>query len=984
MTHSIPVSLCRKALAFLLVVCCAGGAFAANVVTWTDASGDHCWGNPQNWEPNTSLAPYAHNYEVHIPSGTWVIDVGAGGFWYGPIILDEGSGDVTFAGSGEVICSGYGNITMGAGRELIVDGCVFNIATVLTTGSYRVRSGWIKAAQTVSLGGSCCIHVDGGVFGGSTTDLSIGNSASLIITGGLAHLRSYKVYGSDEPGERGGLIRLTGGTLQNDDSFANYRTQIDGGRFENLGGTVLWGDSSDGNSNGGNNRLSSEAGLYGEGEAFALYLPPVGGVLDIPSTTARDDLGALRFAVPGDYSFGGTVFVTNATADVRSACVYFGDGNNQNDETVSISGGATIYANRIGTAHRRKQNLDLSRINLGTGGISLLNEVKMRFLNGIVFGAWGDWSVTIGLSSALSVAGVVTFDTLDCFDGTATHSICMTADIAEATELKAVGGGTVTLATQTVKDELRLIEVGADTTFNVTGKMKTMNLKLCDGATLGLDLSAGGYLDAAGVASLGDGAKIVVTAVPATLTAKTLYPVYSAPAGTNPDLAKVEVAATLPDGWGLGKTGNSIFLTDGQTDPDARTRGSQYWAYWSGGGSDGSFGNADNWIDGAKPSSAWQVYFYGCHNREIEVGSNNRFRFIDFSSSSGPFVFSGSGAFTFEYPDNAYGFNNQASLRSTGRFSVVVGNPIGSSSAERSVWIQSFGEGSIAAIAGLNTVNPFCFGGDVRIGGIWQVPDLRAQQCYGGATVATRRSRLTVMPNAALTVQNQTADQPFNTVGVAGLSVAVNGAATVSGTEFLMESNNVHYIDGTLTVNCPLVASAKQTFLGEGTLKIAEAAGDLALEGAMTLVPGADMGTVAVAFKGEPTVAPEGDWTYVGETTFALEGHSMLTLVPGGHTLTLAKPFVSEGTLALKGDGKVIIGTTGLSVGKVVCRNGAKIALGGALKDAQDYTDVLTVRDPEPAPVFDETVRTKVRYDATRNRYVYSAKQRRGLILLFR
>jgi hypothetical protein len=66
--------------------------------------------------------------------------------------------------------------------------------------------------------------------------------------------------------------------------------------------------------------------------------------------------GALNFAVPGDYSFGGTVFVTNATANANSASVYFGDDDANNDEmTVNVSGGATIFANTIRTVVRESK-----------------------------------------------------------------------------------------------------------------------------------------------------------------------------------------------------------------------------------------------------------------------------------------------------------------------------------------------------------------------------------------------------------------------------------------------------------------------------------------------------------------------------------------------------------------------------------------------------------------------------------------------------
>ena len=978
----------KSVMMFLFGVFAALGAFADDVsfsrATWTDSTGDHRWDNAANWEPK-EVATWRN--EIHIPTGTWTIDIGTGERFYGPLIIDDGSGSVTFTGGGTLLRSSYADLSVGAGRELIVDGCTVPVGGSLNWNgaTLRVRSGVITMDNAATLGGTCRVCVEGGVFGGSgNIRLSITNNASLIISGGLAHLHSYKVYGPDEPGESGGLIRLTGGALHNDTDFASYHTKIVGGRFENLGGTVFWGNSSEGS--GGNNRLSSESGDYGAGETFALYLPPVGAILDIPSTTARNELGALRFAVPGDYSFGGTVFVTNATEEARSACVYFGDGDdNNNDEmTVNVSGGATVFANTIRTKKYNKQNLDFSRVNLGQGGINLAPESKMRFVNDVVFGAWGDWSVAFGNSKTfLLMAGAVTFDTLDCFD-TTKHTIGMKADIAEATELKAVGGGTVTLTAQTEKNELRLIEVGARTTFNLTGKMKTMNLTLGDEATLGLDISSGGYLDAAATASFGEGAKIVVTAVPATLTAKMLYSVYSAPAGTEADLANVEITVALPEGWKLAKSGNSIFLTDGQTMSDETPKGSTYSANWSGGGANGNFLNADNWVESKVPSAAWQGYFYGCHNLKIELNSDIVLRMLIFCANSGPFVIGGTGVFAFEYPGSSYGYLEQASLRNDGRFPIVVANAIKNNKEGNAIWAQSFSEGSIAAIGGMDTVNiPFCFGGDIRVGGAWQVADLRAQQCYGG-TVAARMSRLTVMPDATFEVRNQTAAQPFNTVGYAGLSVAANATATVSGTQFLMESNNVHYIDGMRTVNCPLTASARQTFLGDGTLQLAEATGELALEGAMTFVPGSLLGDVSISLKGEPTIAPEENWTYAGETELSLEGHSKLTLATGGYNLTLAKPLVSEGTLVFAGPGKVVLDTMGISVGKVVCRDGAMIALGDNLGAANGFVDVLTVRDLEPAPVFDERLQTKVRYDAEIHRYIYSVKPRLGLRLIFR
>ena len=129
MTRSIPVSFYRKAIAFMSAVCFAGLSFAAGVATWTDASGDHRWNNAANWEPK-AVATWQN--EIHIPSGTWTIDIGTGERYYGPLIIDEGSGSVTFTGSGTLSRSGYADLSIGAGRELIVDGCTFPVGSSLT------------------------------------------------------------------------------------------------------------------------------------------------------------------------------------------------------------------------------------------------------------------------------------------------------------------------------------------------------------------------------------------------------------------------------------------------------------------------------------------------------------------------------------------------------------------------------------------------------------------------------------------------------------------------------------------------------------------------------------------------------------------------------------------------------------------------------------------------------------------------------------
>ena len=161
----------------------AGGVYAAGVATWTDASGDHLWNNAANWEPK-AVANWQN--EIHIPSGTWTIDIGTGERYYGPLIIEDGSGSVTFTGSGTLQRSSYADLSIGAGRELIVDGCTFPVGSSLKWdgATLRVRSGEVRLDQTSTLGGTFRVCVEGGVFGGASTDLSITNNAEVVVSGG--------------------------------------------------------------------------------------------------------------------------------------------------------------------------------------------------------------------------------------------------------------------------------------------------------------------------------------------------------------------------------------------------------------------------------------------------------------------------------------------------------------------------------------------------------------------------------------------------------------------------------------------------------------------------------------------------------------------------------------------------------------------------------------------------------------------------------
>lgn len=982
----------------------AGGVFAsaslaADVVTWTGQGGDNLWSNKYNWDPQ--VVPDAEK-EIHFPSGNWTVEPGANRY-YGLLVLDEGTGSVTFVGeTSNLKRSTSAVLTVGSGRELIVDGCGFPVGGSLkwSGATVRVRSGEVTMDSPTTLGGTCRVLVEGGFFGNKSATLNITNSAALVVSGGLAHVQQYHIYGSDVPGESGGLVRLTGGMLHNDDDYA-YRSGTFGGRFEFLGGTLQWGKSS----TTAQSRLSSKKDGWSSGNSgFAGFLPPVRGLLDIPTRMSDEtttERGALDFNVTGDYSFGGTVVVTNATDSIRSAAVTFSGIST----TVNVSGGATIIANAMRFAQNSTQDLDFNRVNLGKGGLKCAAYTQhVTFRNGIVFGAWGDWTTELGKWSSLTLSGPVTFDTRDCLDGETTHVIEMKpvpyggdgsgyVYIDNVTELKAVGGGSVDLLTSTAAKELRTVEVGDGTTLAVSGAgavLKAANVSLGANATLKLDLSSGGYLDAAATASFGTGAKIVITKLPSDLVSGTFYPICMVPAKRGTDayaFPTFELPEGAPAGWSVATTANGAYLTDGVL--TSATSGTS--PYWTGLGGDNLFATAANWVSETIPGSSDRPSFYGTRNTVIDTGTGDRkVGNLYVSGATAPYVFRG-GNLLLNYPATGWSSALHA-LRTDGSLPMVVENDVGTSStASEGFRFQSFGQGSLSVLGNsLGDALPLTFGGDVRLGGNWTATKVGCTPNYGTTRVA-RRSSLAVMPGANLTVAAQEGSQLLPTGGKDAddffYVVGAGGAMTVNGTDFTFERAATHFIDGTLTVNCPLVATAAQKFTGNGTLKFAQATGDIAFEGALTLVPDALSGDAAFSVRGDLTLAPEADWSYAGEPSLALDSHSKLTLATGGRKMTFASPIVSDIDVAVTGGGKFMLGVAGTSLGSVSCADGATVdatdELLQAAPDPKGFADILAVRRMDGL-VLADTLKAKMRYESETDSYVISAKRRAGLCLIVR
>ena len=987
-----------SAVAFAIL---AGGAFAdANDVrTWTDATRNHKWSDKNNWDPKL-----AGNCLNVFPDGDWTVEIDSGTPFYYSIELSEGSGTVTFTGSTTLQSASGSYIKIPAGRELNIDGPTVQLSnadvsnTGFINGTLRTTSGHLNiGSKSKTFAGTAKVIVDGGRISTTAGTLTFTNNATLTVRGGLAQIYRATYCSPDAPSESIVRVLMTGGTYWNSDpQFGGYMTQFNSGaHFVNNGGTLLWC----GAENYANSRLNSEPySSQGQGDAFPDLLPAFGSTLILPTSYA-EYRGALHFSVDGDYDVGGTIYATNNTS-ASTGHVFLDSAN------VALRGGATIYANalKVNGNKNSANDFEMRRLNLGIGGIcrhenagSLFQYVN--FHDGIEFGAWGGDVPRSGAYTTrlfVSLEGPVAYDTKDCFEPMTSRNIDMDClSLNGVTELKAVGGGTVALYPSSAwADEFSTVEVADNTTLafctNTLAGLKTMNLKLGSNATLKINLANGDYVDASATAEFGDGAKIVVTGLPATLAEGMFYPVYFAPAGTDPDLSKIEYEeGDWPTGWYLAKRGGSVYLTDGKE--PVHSDSNRY--SWSGGGSDNIYTNTDNWGGTAEAKyntkGGADINFNGCKNTDIDIGNGNNGivqRRWMFGQDSGPFLFSGESV-AFQYPNGDT--LNAPSIANNGKFPVVVSNDLATTGF--ALWTVARKQGSIS-LMGLgcmtNTLSnqycPLLVAGDIRIGGAYTSEYVRVAANTSNST-SDRTTRLTIMPGGSLKALSQSGD--FNERGAGAFAVATGGTLEIDGTQLLLSSNNTHYIDGAMTVSCPLVPQGRQTFRGDGTLTLAggvsSAAGGVRVEGNLTLVPSNWANDVALSVKDNVTIAPAGDWTFGGGASLELKNHSTLTLATGGHKLTLAKPIVSEGgTLAVTGNGTVEIAAEGMSLDKVVMAGGATFTVAKDVLASGSYVDVLIVREDNDSISFD-VPRLRKRVDEMGNT-VYSVKGGSGIVLIFR
>jgi hypothetical protein len=803
------------------------------------------------------------------------------------------------------------------------------------------------------------------------------------------------VYGPDSQDENGALLRITGGTLWNDYTFACFSRIYPGGRFENLGGTILWAGDSDNLYAS----LSSGGGAYASGDyGFSSFLPPKGSRLNLLSRDdckfkqGDEDSGALFFAKDGEHSFGGEIFATNtvtATGDQNPGFVCF-----EVYKKVGLTGGGTIYANGLLMRQGSKADLDISALYLGNGGIRQSDAgggCNIHFFNDLELGAWGDWSAVPGENGHITFAGDLAFDTLNCFDKKTTHTISVQAGFADVTSVKAVGGGAVELSPANEKTpwpaQLHSIAVGEKTILRITNStIKTGSLSLGAGSTLTFDLASNRYFDVVHNMHIGSGARIVAK-LPASFEAGKIYTVLVAPAGTEVSDGLVQLEGPLPSGWSLVRRANFLYLSDGEV--SCTTPSTEFRRYWTG-AVDGDVDKVDNWTTNEIPFTSGKQYRYafaefeGSKNLDVTIPGPRNAYGLNFRENAGPFIFTGGPINLFYTPDNhrAGGTSTYGGVMSNSDLPCIVNNDV---TNEKGFYLAlDYKSGSITLMGNpihTSDTSDFYFCGDVRLGGAWNLSCFNVNT-NSAALDAKCPHTLTLLSGASLVATNQDL-QDFDRKQ--RFCLAPSSTLTIGGETCRFLEANTHFIDGTFTVNGTLDALAKQTFLGDGTNKFQSATGELDFKGNMTVVPGSLVGDVALSFKGEPTIAPETDWTFGGEAELELDDHSTLTLATGGNKLTFEKPIVSDGTLAVTGGGTVEIAAKGMSLNKVTMSDGAKFALAADLDASERWVEVLKVREDDESIAFDVADPSMVRKVIGEDGCItYFVKHEKGMMLIVR
>ena len=487
-------------------------------------------------------------------------------------------------------------------------------------------------------------------------------------------------------------------------------------------------------------------------------LPKAGDVLDILISSYK----SMRVNAVGDpVSFDGTVVITNRTAATPhpEMLVY------RANRTFSGNGGIIADAVRIDTGVTLTYCLKSLKIGYGIMEDPNTTAAKYVFPDGIEFGTWGDWSNKPDAAETMvdvELAGDVSFDTRNCFDGETTHSILLGAiKDTGMTSLAATGGGTVALQIAAgFASELKRLEVGAGTTLDLTGVGKRIfvgDLVLGAGAVLKFDAFTS-PIEVVGELSVDPSARIEAS-VSGSLSSGTLYHVLDS-VGALPGGV---LSCDAPGGWTLASNGGCRYLDDGNR-PAPPASG----CYWIGGVSS-QWTDGQNWANGAIPGSGSEVNFSRVTNSVVVYTHSGNYkgqmRKMTFEQSCGPFLVSG------DTLTPSYGSASSQSLRTYSSFPVVVSNFMACASDPGGCFLNDGGS-FVALVGGGSSKGSIRYRGDVRFGGVWTATNVIEM---AGRPSGSRETRLTILKGGTFDMSAAT-----GTVSLPG-SLRIDGSMVLGG-----------------------------------------------------------------------------------------------------------------------------------------------------------------------------------------------------------
>ena len=894
----------RNILAFSVVF--FASALSAATGRYWQGAGYGVWSDVANWRWNAiptdgdcthfEAKGYDQNVclDTHARTGYWLVMTGTPSAVY----------DLVWSGNGTYTNTVTALTEVQSYRRLIVDGPGIYIKKsieVEDNASLVMKSGRFNVESEFNVGTNGFLRIAGGEM---HTSLTLNTNATLEVSGG--QLTTYGTFDI----RTNATVRLSGGTL----SVRTAPSGLTADSFSFTGGTLKWA----------NTEQIMQNRLY--------LLPPAGAVLEHRSSAGD----CFYLTENGSCSFDGLIVATNRTSGHPGVTLY--------KQHYSFSGKGTFlldqfYINGGYTATIRVKALNIGSRLIARGSAGAV----FSFPDGISFGAWGDWcnTRTEGVDydpPKIVLAKDVVFNTRNCIDGIAAHTIMLRRCVdAGLRTLSVTGGGTVDLSFADGLDCLDRISVAERTTLvltNTTTTIAVRDLVMAPGSKILLAAGKGAF-EVLGETDLADDARIVFN-VPTELSSGKLHPVWTSAWGSDVP-RQVSIVGLDESVWTVKNIKGVRYLSDGTVTEIANTdkcawvgTNSSLWSVKA------------NWDRGAVLSGSTYGYFSREANLFVTNDAVRAFRYFVVTANAGPYFFAGN-TMRLTYPAESAIKESSNSLRHGSKFPVFVENRVESTGWH--AYFRSTSDSSVQLLGGGSCKGIFYIHGDVHLGGVWCGTNISL--LAKGDSMA-RPSRITVRKDSVLTLT--AADGTL----VAPDRLQINGVFEPSNT---------------------LVSVEKAAWRGTGAIRLHGVRTDgesaaFALGDALTLYPLAGWPTVSsanpaaavtIAVCDSPTLGATKDWTYgpaadaepeidSSERALTVGEGAVLTIdtqdpVTGdGHRITFADPIAGQGSVVKSGSGVLSFATMDSRIAGVFKVAQGQIALdeGFCAKTSRKWIPVMT------------------------------------------